>query len=402
MVETEGEKEKRGSGPDCRSVQAGQELPGILYYRFQEGDDLVSDLTCFQACLYYLLKTEGKERNQDIFEIFLRDINFGVEETGAGTIHDFYFLDRSIHEYGFERHYVLGKGTRVLSEVEALLDRGKAVIMQTYIHRVPFFKDFFGFDYALDEDYYRNNYHLHHTFLVVGHDAENLFYVEAPYNRNPERYIPHEANPTIGVIHKQELVPAFEAFLNYTYADIDAEKMANMFEVLATVIVQSIQNYRLSGSTYNNNKQNQTSNSVIQYYGREAIARTINHLTSEHFDFLQKIPQYGITLGDLLIWKLQDINNRRRLLAKAFAKYRQSFDGGDTERVIELLAGITRSWQISIANFIKMRVKKKYVMDDSFREVLSGIPGLEDELIHQLQGLGKPYCDGFTFMRGSN
>jgi hypothetical protein len=383
VLETINEKER-----DYQSVKYYQELPSLLYYRFQEGDDLVSELTCFQACLYYLLKTERNHGNQDIFEIFLRDINFGVEETSAGTIHDFCFLDRTIHEYGFQKHYVLGKGTQVLSEVEELLDRGKAVIIQTYIHRVPFFKDFFGFEYDLDEEYYQNNYQLHHTFLVVGHDRDNLYYVEAPYNRNPDRYISHEANPTIGVILKQEMYPAFDAFFNYTYLDIDEEKMANMFEVVAKVIRQSIENYNPLLQTLKNTTPNNTSNNINYYFGREAITRTIAHLTGDSFDFLQKIPQYGITLGDLLIWKLQDINNRRRLLGKALIKYRDSFECGDAEGIIQLLAKLSQAWQISIANFIKMRYKKKYVMDDGFRQVLLGIPGLEEELVNQLQSLG--------------
>lgn len=375
MKETENEKAN-----GIQSVMSPPELPDIPYYRFQEGDDLVSDLTCFQACLYYLLKTERNKGMDDIFEIFLRDITFGVVETAASAISDFCFLDTSIHEYGFQKHYILGKGMEALSRVEALLDLGKAVIIQTYIHRVPFFKDFFGFDYELDEEYYQNNYQMHHTFLAVGHDADHLYYVEAPFNRSPERFTPYEGNPTIGVISKQEMYPAFDAFFNYTYLEIDEREMANMFEVVAKVIAQSIQNYH---------QPSLHSGDIIKYYGQEAIARTISHLTGDSFDFLQKIPQYGITLGDLLIWKLQDINNRRRLLAKAFTKYRQFFDSGDIDGVIQLLTKITQVWQISIANYIKMRVKKKYVIDNSLREILSGIPGLEEEMIHKLRGLGR-------------
>jgi hypothetical protein len=364
------------NGNQC--AQYSPELPGIPYYRFQEGDDLVSDLTCFQACLYYLLKTERNKGMDDIFEIFLRDITFGVVATPAGAISDFCFLDTSIHECGFQKHYVLGKGAQALSKVEELLDLGKAVIIQTYIHRVPFFKDFFGFDYELDEEYYQKNYQMHHVFLAVGHDADHLYYVEAPFNRSPERFTPYEGNPTIGVISKQEMGPAFEAFFNYTYLEIDERKMADMFEAVASVINQSIQNYHQPRST---------SGQLTNFYGQEAIVRTIRHLTSDSFDFLQKIPQYGITLGDLLIWKLQDVNNRRRLLAKAFVKYRQLFESGDAEGVTQLLSTITQAWQVSIANFIKMRVKKKYAMDDGLRELLSGIPGLEEELINKLRGL---------------
>ena len=190
-------------------------LPSIQYYIPHEGEDLVSNLNCFQSCIYYILKTERNFKDDDLLEIFLGDLTFGIVENSAGMIIDICFLDGAINQHGFKIHYTLGKGVEVLPKVEALLDQGKTVIIQTYMQRVPFFMNFIGLDHELDEEHYRKNYHSYHTFLALGYDRDNLYYVEPV--RNSKRYIPYEGNKTIGVIQKKELFPAFNAFFNYTY-----------------------------------------------------------------------------------------------------------------------------------------------------------------------------------------
>jgi hypothetical protein len=351
-------------------------LPSIRYYGSLEDEDLITNLTCFQACLYYLLKTELNCDDDALCEIFLRDITFGIEETAAGRINEICFLDTSINEFGFKKHYILGQGVKVLSQVETLLDQGKAVIIQTYIHRVPFFKDFKGFDYEFDEEYYKANYQWQHTFLIVGHDPDHLYYVEGPFNRSTERYVPYAGNSTIGVIEKRELIPAFEAYFNYSYVTIDQAQISDMFHVVEMVTAKSIANYHY---------QSFQSGKFTYFYGKEGLTRMLDHLQSDSFDFLQLIPQHGIALGDLLIWKTQFISNRRMMLAKALTKHMSHFNSVNISETITLLKSSVKTWRTIQTNFIKMQVKKAYQMNSDLKELLITASALEDEIIDGLQ-----------------
>ena len=351
-------------------------LPMIRYYGSLEDEDLITNLTCFQACLYYLLKTELKCDDDDIVEIFLRDLTFGIEVTPAGLINEICFQDTTLNECGFKKHYLLGKGLETFAEIEALLNEGKAVVVQTCMQRVPFFKDFKSFDYPLDEEYYKANYQWQHTFLVIGHDREYVYYVEGPYNLNKERYIPYPGNPTIGVIEKAQLLPAFDAFLNYTYLDIDMGQMKEMFDVVKTVTGKSIAGYL--------HPPRQTEK-YTYYYGKEAMDRLFGHMCSDSFDINQYIPQHSITLGELLIWKTQFVSNRRMMLAKAFSKHLSRFDIDNINPKIEMLKRSTRMWRTVQANMIKMQVKKTSRIGSDFDQLLGELAALEGEIIEELK-----------------
>jgi hypothetical protein len=354
------------------------ELPSIRYYGSLEDEDLITNLTCFQACLYYLLKTELNCDDDAIGEVFIRDLTFGIELTTAGLIHEICFLDTSINEFGFKNHYILGQGVKTLAEVEALLDQGKAVVIQTYMMRVPFFKDFKGFDYPLDEEYYKANYQWQHTFLAIAHDQDRLYYVEGPFNWNPEHYIPYPGNKTIGIIEKQQLIPAFNAYFNYSYLDIDMERMSDMFPVVQMVIDKTIANYSYP---------DQKSDKYTYYYGKAALNWMNAYFHSDSFDFLQWIPQHSIPLCDLLIWKTQFISNRRMMLAKAFTKHISHFNPSQVNPLIELLKGNVKMWRTIQINLIKMKVKKECKISYDLAELFNDVSRTEDEIIDGLQKL---------------
>jgi hypothetical protein len=367
----------------CQSSEAALlppkfNLPSILYYDSLEDEDLITNLTCFQACIYYLIKTELNCDDEDICEIFLRDMTFGIEVTPDGLINDFCFPDTTLNEFGFKKNYRLGRGIETFREVTALLDQGKAVVVQIYMQRVPFFKDFKGIDFPLDEEHYKANYHWQHTFLIIGYDHENLYYVEGPYNLNKERYIPYPGNPTIGIIKIDQLFPAFDAYLNYTYLDFDIERMADMFQVLQMVTAKSVAGYNLA--SHKTDKFN-------YYYGKEALDKLFTNLCSDSLDIQQPVPKHSITLGDLLIWKTQAISNRRMMLAKVFSKHSSRFAPSEINPIIDMLKQCTKMWRSVQANIIKMQVKKTNRIGADFHELLADVGRVEDEIIEGLEKL---------------
>jgi hypothetical protein len=359
--------------------QAKLNLPSIQYFELVGDDDqLITYLNCIQSCVYNIFKTERNCPDEDLYEIFLGELTFGLIEDTAGSVYDIAFLDGTIHPLGFKMHYTLGKGIEVLPKVEALLDQGKAVIVQTYMQRVPYFINFVGFDYKFDEAYYRQNYQLNHTFVVLGYDQDHLYYLDTPYVHHKERYIPYQNNKTIGVLQKRELIPAFNAFFNYTFLTFDEAQPLDRIDIVKTVAAKSFQNYHL---------QSGDSDGKLYFYGKAALNRLNHHFQKGTMSFDQPINQYHIKLDQLLIWKFQFVMNRRYILARTLEKYTGRLNSSDIGGLIELLNNSIKSWRILISKMKKMQARKETKFGTEIQELFGKISVLEDKIIDRLKAL---------------
>lgn len=358
-------------------VQVPSKIPDIQYYMSPE-DELVFDLPCIQSCIYYVLKTEFQLPVDQIFEPFLRDITFSFQENETGSIREIGFLNSIIHDQLFKRHYILGKGSKTFREVESLLDQGKILVIQAYAPRLPFHKDFSGFDAPFDEQEYQRNYQTQHTFVALAHDAENLYYVEIPYEMNPVQFVPHPENETVGVILKSDLLPAFELFLNYTYLTMDQNQTPDMFEALQAAIGQTVANFDLP---------RKLEDGCITYTGREAITRVGNHLCNPQFNLKERLQPSGQTAGEYLLLRFRAIARRRSLLYRGFVKYRNRLPEPLSERIIQRLNAIQANWNTIILNIRKMCIKYEFKSDASFQKVVTDLTTWENLLIDELKTL---------------
>ena len=360
-------------------------LPSVQYYHLiGDNDQLITYLNCFQSCIYNVYKTEQKIRDEDLIEIFLGDTAFGVIEAGDGSIYDIVFMDGAINKLGFTFFYTLGQGMEVLPAVEALLEQGKAVIIQTYMQRVPFFINFIGFDYPLDEEHYRQNFRLYHTFLVVGYDREHLYYVESPYVLNKEHYLPYENNQSIGVISKKELIPAFNTFFNYTYLKFDEKQPPDMFDNMKLDIVKSVM-----AKSFSNYHQKVAENGKKNCFcGKAAMDRLHWHFQNGTMDLQQTIAQFNIKLDQLLIWKFQFIMNRRYILARALEKYRGDFASGDAGALVDLLNSNVKAWRILISKLKRIQARKE-TSYQGLDEISGKISLLEGQIVDKMGKLAQ-------------
>lgn len=361
-------------------MKDGQEklnLPSIQYFELVgDNDQLITYLNCIQSCIYNIFKTERNCRDEDLYEIFLGELTFGLIEDAAGSVYDITFLDGTVHQLGFKMHYILGKGIEVLPKVEALLEQGKAVIIQTYMQRVPYFINFVGFDCEFDEEYYRQNYQLNHTFVVLGHVRDHLYYLDTPYVHHKERYIPYPNNKTIGVLQKQELIPAFSAFFNYTFLTFDEEQPPDRMDIVKTIAAKSFQNYH---------RESYDSDGKIYFYGKRALDRLNHHFQNGTMSLSQRIKQYNMNLDQLLIWKFQFVMNRRYILARAMEKYAGRLDSSNIDGLIELLNKSVKSWRVLISTIKKMKARKETKFGTDIRELFGQISIVEDEIIDELK-----------------
>jgi hypothetical protein len=355
-------------------------IPDIQYYMSPE-DELVFDLPCIQSCIYYVLKTEFRLPVDQIFEPFLRDITFILQESETGSIREIGFLNSVIHDQLFERHYILGKGSKTFGEVESLLDQGKIVVIQAYAPRLPFHKDFGGVDAPFDEQEYQRNYQTQHTFVALAHDADNLYYVEIPYEMNPVQFAPHPENDTVGVVPKADLQPAFELFLNYTYLTMDQNQAPDMFGALQTAIDQTVANFDLP---------RKLEEGCATYTGREAIARVKSHLCNPQFNLKERLQPSGQTVGECLLLRFRAVARRRSLLYRGFVKYRSRLPEPLGDSIIQRLNAIQANWNTIILNIRKMCIKYEFKSDASFQKVVADLIAWENLLIDELKDL-KPH-----------
>jgi hypothetical protein len=289
-------------------------------------------------------------KDNDLYEIFVGDITFGIVEEKAGSIYDIVFADGSINEVGFSIHYTLGQGVEVLPKVEALLDQGKAVIVQIYMQRVPFFINYMSSDFALNEEHYQKNKNMYHTFLVVGYDLDHLYYVESPYVQNKANYIPDANNPTIGVIPKKDLIAGMNAFFNYTYLTFEKAQHSDdlshaKLDIVKTTIKKSVHNYQMKPGE---------SDGKIYFYGKEALNRLHQHFQNGTLDLNEQVTQFNVTLVHLLIWKLQFVMNRRYIMARALEKYIGCFADFDIPGLVGLLDRDVKTWRILASRLKKI------------------------------------------------
>ena len=212
----------------------------------------------------------------------------------------------------------------------------------------------------------------------MGHDPDNLYFVDLPTNINPERFIPHPDNDTVGVIPKKDLKNAIDAFFNYTYLDIRPGEAPDLFGEIQSVITKSIANFHLP---------TRHENGVTVYSGREAMERLKSQLQNRQLDLKKRGNRYGIPIGELLLWKFRAIAGRRNLLHRAFVRYRQRFPEGGADHIIELLGLVLKGWNTMLIEFRKICIQARYEPTAKFLQTVTDVAACENQIIAGLKML---------------
>lgn len=263
-----------------------------------------------------------------------------------------------------------------MSRIEALLDQGKFVIIQTFNERLPFYQGFKGVDTPLEAMQFG------HVFLAVWHDQNNLYYVEAPWDTNKDNFIPYEPNPAIGIINKEQLGPAFSVIANYLTVDIRRNRLPDAPKVLKMV-------KELAGRARTNyGKKTETRDGLKVFYEKEAFAKLIEICGQESLSLDYESIPGKINLYRLLVWKAWVNIHRRKTLCFTLQKYASQWNVTSLNEIIEGLDKAIKAWENMIYFVLDKFYKNRYVLDLDLQIYFNRLAKLEEELFSLLEKIG--------------
>lgn len=346
------------------------------YYIKPDGsfDPYLSILSCHNAVLNLIY--QNKMGVEAPCELFLYYLDFRLVLDSQEIIRDIEFRERQFNEGFFKAKQFSGKGREGLAEIEALLDQGEIVIIQTFTERLPFYLHFKGFD--TPEELLL----LGHIFLAVGHDRDRLYYVEAPWNINQKNYLPLESNHSIGVIPKEQLEPAFSHFVNYAVIAIDESRAPDTDQAMA-MIIEVINSFL---AVYHRKVTDH--DGLRFYYGKAALDKLITICGQGYLHLDQIVTDSGkLSLYRLLIWKFWEIVHLRKLFRCCLDKFAIYFNQETLNETLSVLEANIQAWEGVIQTIQERHSRKEYLVDSHFQAGFKEIAALEAKLVELLQSV---------------
>lgn len=346
------------------------------YYLKPDGSTVpyLTILSCQDAVLNLIY--QNKTGVETPCELFLNYLDFRLVLDSQEVIRDIEFRERVFNEGFFKVKQFSGKGRDGLAEIEALLDQGEIVIIQTFTERLPFYLHFKGFD-APEELLL-----LGHIFLAVGHDRDHLYFVEAPWNINQKNYLPLEYNHSIGVIPKEQLEPAFSHFVNYAVISIDESRAPDTVRAVA-MITEVINSFL---AVYHRKVADHDGLQV--YYGKVALEKLISICGQGYLHLNQIVTGSGkLSLHRLLVWKFWEIVHLRKLFHRCLCKFAAYFNQENLNKTLSVLEANIQAWEGIIHTIEDRHYRKQYMVDTHFQTGFKEIAELEEKLAELLQSV---------------
>ncbi|WP_139232786.1 hypothetical protein [Duganella sp. CF458] len=192
-----------------------------------QADAVASALNCLNSKLYFHCKTWfGAQRNwanmfmQSALLCAVRDCHGNLRDFGSLSFMGAHYRGMPVlpcvQDFALQRQRL--QGAAALDAIDARLRAGQAVTVDTFCERLPFFLNFRSFDAPYDPA----RKHFSHFILIVGMNATEYYYVEDPAVLDRRQYRPHPQNRCVGIIAKQGLLPAFEAYAEVHEISIDS------------------------------------------------------------------------------------------------------------------------------------------------------------------------------------
>ena len=376
-----------GAGPANKMIQSPDiiqpvsELPDVAerrltaeYYFRKDGqwDQFVAILDCAQAPLYFILKQKTNINNPS--ELFLKSIDFHLCQNSDGAIANIDFRERPIGDGVFKTTKYTGTGTVALSQIEVLLDQGEMVLIQTYPDRLPFFNGFAGLNAA----YTRTEaLQTGHVFLAVWHDRDFLYYLDDPLTVNQKNFVPYELNKSIGMIRKDEIIHAFNLYVNYATIAINEAGFPNTQTALA--MIKEIMENAITGY----GKKTEERDGMIISYQKEALAKLVELCGQGRLSLKQKVDK--LDLYGLMNWKFAEIWNRRTILHHCLLKFAPDLNRIYINNLLKLLDTVIKTWHETFYLMDDRYHQQKYLLDPDDQRYFIKLADLEEELVHGLE-----------------
>jgi hypothetical protein len=347
----------------------------IPYFYNENGelDEFTKLVDCFNVHLYFILKSRIPELVNP-YEIFLRDISFYLSLSKDGSFYDFDFPDNSLNTDVFILEYHKGKGPETLAKMEKFLDQGEPVIVYTDTRYVPFFNDNQGEGTTPSDA----GVVLGHVFLVIAHEPDSLYYVEAPWNLNLNHFKAYEGNRSIGVIPKQDLEKAFASFLTLVTVKINEAGLPADFGRIKSMMDSSVRNYF--------NPANETGEQAI-FYGKQIFEQLNVVLTKKTLALDQQAASCPLNVFSLLDWRILNINRRRIVLKESLQKALNDQNSAQLTGLISAIDAAVKAWQNVLMFVRKKNIKKQFVLDESYLGCFAEVAACEERMMNMMMDM---------------
>jgi hypothetical protein len=299
------------------------------------------------------------------------------------------FQDLTLNTELYKTTVFSGTWKSQIRKLENLLNEGQIVLLEAEIFDLPFHVEYRG-----------EAFFSHHRFPIVGHDNQNFYYVEPPWELN-DNYAPLADNNTIGIISKDEMRGIVNDRLHFIRVQIKNNGYYDERNWFKLMLQRSVDSYTYTYSDINELGHNPFSKQWIKnyhhdniltsgkpgmyYIGKNAIAQ-LTRLICELEVPLNKIFQPSPD-KNLLFWYTLVVGRvlgKRFTLSKAMAEYTALTDEVFDSAFIQAVDASVQTWNITIAIMIKKIITKDFSIDSMLKKRVLTLSEIERELIVQI------------------
>lgn len=343
------------------------------YYHLKDGQpDVIASILkseCFKVSSYFIIKNPFKNYFNP-YILFLDNITFSLSKYKNNKIAYADVISNHINESLIKVNIHSNNELNALLTLEKLLDKYGMVILQTVNHKLPF-------SVYYQENYNINNFIPGHSFLVIGHDKDFIYYVDEKSCINYSNFTSYKYNRDIGVVKKQDILPAINCFFRAYTITFDKSDMNDAEANINKIFKEIINDYH---------KLPSVSGEIITLYGKEAILNMIDICYSENTFLDKKVesPMYNNTLHKLLYWKFTVAADRRRMLYYLILNYYKYKNESD---LVDLISQSVNKWLLFRNILEKRYLKNYYLIDSNLIKYLMDILKVEEKIIYLLDKL---------------
>ena len=353
------------------------------YFKNGESDLFAGNLDCSQQMLYFIFKKKCKNY-VEYQHLFAMNFIFYAMLNEDNSLYSIESVVYPLKEDIFKLNIYHSKGYGAMARIEELLDSGEQVIVATHVERLPFHDHFEGFDEPSGDVNSPNPFEdgttgfTAHTFLVVAHEAENLYYVEIPTILNQEYYVPYAGNKSVGIIRKNDLKAAFDVFVSFATVDINFENLEKR-DYLRESMELSMQYYR-------NNVTYRCTHKIL--FEEDAIDFLISLCDSKSVYINTDAEMVTKNLLDLIRWKFYAIAGSRYLLTNILKNYKGNCNKQVQSELTEVLYKAYNAWRVlPMIAMRKFHDEKDYLFGEEYRNVFIEARSLEKRILELIAEL---------------
>jgi hypothetical protein len=369
-----------------------------LTYRYYEDIDsdkriLLQAIGCFRRCGQYIYEYTYRHIERTAL-MHLTDVTFFLICNADHSLNLMAFQDLTLNPEVFEIENYHGPWEMEIRTIEHLLDGGEFVVLQTNVVKLPFHNDYLGPE---SEKFLTP---LHHSLLLVGHDTENFYYADAPWELNTN-HVSLDTNETVGVFSKNKMRDVVDNMLSFMVMKVRNHGYFDEDMWFKNALQASVDNYSKHFSGIASLGDNLFSKTWIKHYHENNVVPkngdTWNYYSGRDacVEFTELICDKEVSLDklfdpcpdNLVFWYsiiFGSIAGKRLVLLRALEEYSQSKAGMYDKAFASVLNESLKTWQILFARVRKKAIARDYTIDTMLKDRFTTVITVEDALMNEM------------------